>query len=470
MSSEFRLQKILLMAGCLALAGILYVAEFPSCAEAASPLNRKTDSHTPIRDKWALLIGVDLFQDGTVPEIKEAERNVKVLAKALHDPNSGHFAADHIKIVTGPGATKSGIEAAVRDWLCKKVLPDDMALLYICSASAKASDGEVLAYTYDTLNSERDLSSLNLKAVADEIKTRAQCKNVVMALDLVPARTGEPAGDFSSLAKDGITVLSAAEPSEPSGMNGALGISFFVHHLSEALKLNAGTYSLQETYTHLSKTIPNDSQTCFARKQTPLLLPGADDPYMASLALGTIVKSSLPKQSFSLGHPMDTLALNHPELTGVRGDMRHNAAGSAPLTAIRGTSAPGASPRQASAGQTPSAKAASQKKAAKEDDDDDDTPSPNVDYKDYMAKMKLDIQKHWTPPKGLENRKIVAMFTIARDGHILNPTIIEGTGVAEMDKAALEALHAASPLDPLPAGAPKSVDIKYSFDWHVQRN
>lgn len=446
------------IAGCISLTVLGWFQSAANWqANAAAPQNRKIDNHVPVRDKWALLIGVDLFQDGTVPEIKEAERNVKELAKVLRDPNAGRFAPDHVKIVSGPGATKSGIEAAVTGWLCKKVLPDDMALLYICSASAKASDGAILAYSYDTLNSEKDLSALNLKAIAHDIHTRTQCKNLVMALDLVPAKTGIAAGDFTGLANDGITVLSAAAPDETSGLNGALGISFFVHHLTEALKLNAGAFTLQETSAHLSKTIPADSQACFGRTQTPVFLPGADDPYMSSLSLGMAVRSSMPKQSFSMGHPMDTLALNHPELTGLRGDMRHT--GPAPVITSRSTSSGAAKPTQPQ-----------KKKPAKDDDDDDDAPAVNVDYKDYMAKMKLDIQKHWTPPKGLENRKIVAMFTIARDGRILNPSIIEGTGVAELDRAALEALHAASPLDPLPPGAPKSVDIKYSFDWHVQRN
>jgi TonB family protein len=87
-----------------------------------------------------------------------------------------------------------------------------------------------------------------------------------------------------------------------------------------------------------------------------------------------------------------------------------------------------------------------------------------------MAKMKQDIQKKWAPPKGLENRHVTTVFTILRDGTIVNPTIVDSSGDEDIDKAALQALHNASPLDALPLGAPKSVQIKYQFDWRVSRN
>jgi len=61
-------------------------------------------------------------------------------------------------------------------------------------------------------------------------------------------------------------------------------------------------------------------------------------------------------------------------------------------------------------------------------------------------------------------------FTIANDGTIVDPTIVESSGREDVDGSALEALRAASPLDHLPPGAPASVQVRYVFDWRVKPN
>jgi protein TonB len=106
---------------------------------------------------------------------------------------------------------------------------------------------------------------------------------------------------------------------------------------------------------------------------------------------------------------------------------------------------------------------------AKEDptDEEDDDEGQAVDLSSYMSKMKKDIQAKWKPLKGFEERCIVVVFSIQRDGSIVEPEIVQSSGVDEVDRSALDALHAASPVDPLPNGAPKSIRVQYKFDWHV---
>ncbi|MBI4532922.1 MAG: TonB C-terminal domain-containing protein, partial [Candidatus Melainabacteria bacterium] len=104
------------------------------------------------------------------------------------------------------------------------------------------------------------------------------------------------------------------------------------------------------------------------------------------------------------------------------------------------------------------------------DDEEEEEPRAAIDFGLYMTQMKQTIQKHWQPPKGFENRRVVATFTILRDGTITNAELVDPSGIEAVDKSALNALRVASPLDPLPLGAPKSVQIRYQFDWHVTRN
>lgn len=390
----------------------------------------------PLRDKWALLIGVDTFQDPSVPANKGSANNVASLAATLKDPNFGRFAIDHVQVLTGAKATKAGIEKVVADWLERKALPDDLVMVYISSASIEGAHGEPMVFSHDTLGSEPELSGLDLKALAVELKRRTQSNNIIMFIDATPA--GKTGPDFARLSDAGVTVITATSGNQKSINNGVLNISLFEHRLSDAIKHGGGTMTLRQIYDYLASTIEEDARTAFRTSQTPVLAMSRANPGLMDVALGAQVKSSNPRQSVAIGHPIDKLALTRPDL-------------------ITG---------QKPAPPAPTVKTPA-KPASDKDDDDEDEPRADVDYSGYMAKMKQDIQKNWKPPKGLESRRLVAVFTITRDGRILNPTIVEGSGVPALDKSALDALNAASPLDPLPSGSPRSVDIKYKFDWNV---
>lgn len=393
-----------------------------------------------VRDKWALLIGVDTFQDPAVQPNKSNASNAMHLANALKDPSSGRFPADHVTVITGNRATKSGIEKTISDWLLKRALPDDLILLYISSASVTGPNGEPMLFTFDTLGSEPELSALNFKQLAADLRKRIQSKNIVLVVDSSPATKNAP--DFASISELGISVLSATSGNQRSQNNGATNTSVFAHRFADAIKANAGNNTLQQIFEIVASTVSADAQQCFSAKQTPTLALATTNPGAAELALGSAPKNVKPG-GLAFGHPLNDLALTRPDLL-------------APKPAGNKPAATNAKPSQP-------------KPADDDEDEDDDKPRPDVDFGSYMTKMKQDIQKNWKPPKGLESRRLVAVFTIMRDGRITSPTIVEGSGIPALDKSAMDALQAASPLDPLPPGSPRSVDIKYKFDWNVRR-
>ena len=94
-----------------------------------------------------------------------------------------------------------------------------------------------------------------------------------------------------------------------------------------------------------------------------------------------------------------------------------------------------------------------------------DEPLPNVDLRPYIATIKKAINSKWQPPKGLEDHKVMTTFTILKDGTIQQPEVIESSGFPSVDRAAMDALKVASPLPPLPAGSPASIQLKYRFTW-----
>ncbi len=90
------------------------------------------------------------------------------------------------------------------------------------------------------------------------------------------------------------------------------------------------------------------------------------------------------------------------------------------------------------------------------------------DFGPYMRELQQRVKRNWEPPKGEESRRVVLMFTIARDGRLLNVSVSKSSGLAAADKAALSAVQLTAPFKPLPAEYKEnSVDIQFTFDYNV---
>ncbi|MCQ2957406.1 MAG: TonB family protein [Candidatus Gastranaerophilales bacterium] len=86
----------------------------------------------------------------------------------------------------------------------------------------------------------------------------------------------------------------------------------------------------------------------------------------------------------------------------------------------------------------------------------------------YMSALTQRIKSNWDPPRGEESKRVVLLFTIARDGRLLNVKVIKSSGTPSADKAALSAVELSAPFRPLPAGFKgSSVDIQFTFDYNV---
>ena len=90
------------------------------------------------------------------------------------------------------------------------------------------------------------------------------------------------------------------------------------------------------------------------------------------------------------------------------------------------------------------------------------------DFGPYMRDLQQRIKRNWDPPKGEESRRVVLLFTIARDGRLLNVSVSKSSGLQSADKAALSAVQLTAPFRPLPAEYKESsVDIQFTFDYNV---
>lgn len=407
----------------------------------------------PFRDKWAVLVGVGRYQDSNLGSIKYAGRNVLNLTRAFCDPDVGRFLPDHVLIATEGKATRESIAQAIyQDWLIKKALPADLLVVYLCMRACPSDDGsDILLFGSDASMERKEATSLSLNGLLGELKRRSQSKNILCLLDLSPVQASAcPPGLLKKIAESTeTTIFTADESLLQSNDDPVASSSYFVEYLGEGLKAGAGNLPIETVLGFVSESVAAPAPANLkpgAKPQRPALYSNPHTELL-KLALGQTVKpAGFDPSTVHIGHPLDKLALTNPELA---------AAG-----------------RRMEAMPVPSTQSKIQdmiNKEKEQDQDDDEDDGGDVDFAPYMAGMKKSIQAKWTPPKGFDEKKVVAVFSIQRDGTITQPEIVESSGSQEIDQSALKALKDASPLVPLPKGAPKHVQIRYQFDWHVNK-
>jgi TonB family protein len=96
-----------------------------------------------------------------------------------------------------------------------------------------------------------------------------------------------------------------------------------------------------------------------------------------------------------------------------------------------------------------------------------------IRYAWYVASMRMRISGNWLLAPISANitsaPRVYLTFAIKRDGTITDVEMTQGSGVPEVDRSALRAILASSPLPPLPPDyAGDSVNVQFYFDFHRQ--
>lgn len=90
------------------------------------------------------------------------------------------------------------------------------------------------------------------------------------------------------------------------------------------------------------------------------------------------------------------------------------------------------------------------------------------DFGPYMKELQRRIKMNWDPPKGNESKRVILLFSIARDGRLLNVKVHRSSGLQSADNAAINAVKLTAPFRPLPPEFKgQSVDIQFTFDYNV---
>ena len=240
-------------------------------------------SRRPIKDKWAVVIGVDTFKDSKIPKLRFPAKDAEDFAKFLVE--KANFAPDHVLLLLNSNATRNNIVSAIAgNWLPMRVLPDDLVVIYASthgSPSELDKGGENFLVAYDTDQDDLFATGVLLQDLAPTIFRRTNCDRVVLLLDACNSGAAEVGGkglyrttnfDVNSIAGKGQIVISSSGAAERSWESKRYQNGVFTRNLIEVLaKEQQEKSDIQSAFDSLKDKVQSEVKFDRQAFQTPVM-------------------------------------------------------------------------------------------------------------------------------------------------------------------------------------------------------
>lgn len=93
------------------------------------------------------------------------------------------------------------------------------------------------------------------------------------------------------------------------------------------------------------------------------------------------------------------------------------------------------------------------------------------DFGPYIAELQRRIRRNWAPPVEDRSKRVVVLFTIARDGRLIGRRVQTSSGSAQADQAAMAAVSLSAPFRALPPNFKgQNIDVQFIFDYEIYGN
>src|ERR1700733_3343527 len=158
---------------------------------AAPPRSGETEL-PPVRNKWALVVGISQFSDARL-SLHYTTKDARDFATALMDPKVGRFPASNVHVLGETEVSTRRFKEEL-NWLARSAQEDDLGGIFVAThgPSRKDETAEVnYIVTSDTdLSSQDSLfgSALAMVELSDIVRTRLKARRTVILLD--PCHSG----------------------------------------------------------------------------------------------------------------------------------------------------------------------------------------------------------------------------------------------------------------------------------------
>lgn len=251
-------------------------------AAANSILSDKKAINKPIRDKWALIVGISNFKDSSI--------NLHYCAKDAKDfydflVTEKNFAPDHVQLLTDNTATRANILSLLGNkWLPRVAEPDDLVVIYFSSHGSPSSldvGGVNYLVAHDTDINDLYVTGIAMQDLSRIIKERVHCDRVMVLLDA--CHSGVAAPSSKGLARSGNVnvdtivqgtgqlVLSSSSPDQRSWESKRYQGSVFTKHLIEGLRKDGKMTRLGEAFNYLNEEVQREVMRDRGVLQNPVM-------------------------------------------------------------------------------------------------------------------------------------------------------------------------------------------------------
>ena len=256
-----------------------------SAAHAVDSNKAAINSNKPVKDKWALVVGISQFENPRY-NLKFASKDARDFASALVEKFS--FKPDHIKLLLDDEATKENIMSLLGDtWLPRVARPDDVVVIYF-STHGSPSEMDVgqmnFLMAHDSDIKKLFATGVSMQNLASTIKQRVPSSRVVIVLDSCHSGAANPESkqakglnrtfnvDAASIAQGtGQLVITSSNPRQRSWESKRYNASVFTKHFIDGLARNGESTTLGDAFDYTLNKVQEEVQRDRGVMQTPVL-------------------------------------------------------------------------------------------------------------------------------------------------------------------------------------------------------
>jgi tetratricopeptide (TPR) repeat protein len=239
----------------------------------------------PIKDKWAVVIGISNFKD---PRI-----NLKYAAKDAVDfcnylTSDAGFQRDHVRLLTDRNASRENIVAGLGDgWLKRLVRPEDLVVIYISthgSEARKQADNANFLVPYDANLDNLVFNGIPMQWLTAGLEDLIRCNRIVLILDACHGGAADPESKglmrsrgldpYAEAVGRGEIIIASSQADQVSWESRNYPNSTFTHGLLEGLAKKGKMTSLQEAFKYMKEKVEEEVLRDRAEIQTPVLITG----------------------------------------------------------------------------------------------------------------------------------------------------------------------------------------------------
>ncbi len=238
----------------------------------------------PIRDKWALVVGIGQFASDKIPKLKYAAKDAADFAKFL--VKEAHFAPDHVRLLLNEKATERRVMSELGSkFIARVVEPDDLVVVFFSTHGSPAQldlRGANYLVAYDSDPTDLYVSGLDMQKILESINERVLTDRVLLVLDACHSggaghaskglnRTGN--FDAQALAQgSGQLVICSSQPEQQSWESARYKNGVFTKQLLDGLRAEGGKTKLGDAFKYVEHAVADEvKEDRPGARQTPVL-------------------------------------------------------------------------------------------------------------------------------------------------------------------------------------------------------